>query len=79
MEKFLLYINACTRKDSRTAQLADALISKMKMPHEELMLYEIDFPERNTQGRYCPGRLYQVLSKSSKRNEKRNKKAAVHH
>ncbi|MBQ6543857.1 MAG: NAD(P)H-dependent oxidoreductase [Clostridia bacterium] len=45
MEKFLLYTNACARKDSRTAQLADALISKMKMPHEELRLYEIDFPE----------------------------------
>lgn len=45
MEKFLLYINACARKDSRTAQLADALISKMKVPHEELRLYEIDFPE----------------------------------
>ncbi len=45
MEKFLLYINACARKDSRTAQLADALISKMKMPYEELRLYEIDFPE----------------------------------
>ena len=45
MEEFLLYINACARKDSRTAQLADALISKMNMPHEELRLYEIDFPE----------------------------------
>ena len=45
MEKFLLYINACARKDSRTSQLADALITKMKMPYEELRLYEIDFPE----------------------------------
>ena len=45
MEKVLLYINACARKDSRTAQLADALISKMKMPYEGLRLYEIDFPE----------------------------------
>ena len=35
MEKFLLYINACARKDSRTAQLADALISKMKMQLEK--------------------------------------------
>lgn len=45
MEKKVLFINACVRKDSRTKKLADAVIKKLNMPFEELRLEDISFPK----------------------------------
>ena len=44
MEKPILFINACVRKDSRTRRLADQLLSKLGEPYEEIRLSEIAFP-----------------------------------
>lgn len=38
-----LFINACVRAGSRTKRLADALLSKINEPYEELRLAELDF------------------------------------
>ena len=43
MEKSILYINACVRKESRTKKLADILIKKLNMPYEEICLEDINF------------------------------------
>ena len=40
----VLFINACVRKESRTKQLADYVLSKMNEPYEEVYLNAIDFP-----------------------------------
>ena len=40
----VLYINACVRYDSRTAELASYLIDKIRKPFTEIRLHEIDFP-----------------------------------
>lgn len=40
----LLYLNSCVRADSRTARLADCLLSTIGAPVTELRLAEIDFP-----------------------------------
>ena len=40
----VLFINACVRKKSRTNDLADYLLSKMKKAYEEINLNSIDFP-----------------------------------
>lgn len=40
----ILYINACVRKESRTKQLADYLISKLNDQVEEIKLEDISFP-----------------------------------
>ena len=43
MEKSILYINACVRKESRTKKLTEKLIQKLNMPYEEIILEDIDF------------------------------------
>ena len=40
----VLFINACVRKESRTKQLADHVLSKLHEPYEEVYLNAIDFP-----------------------------------
>ena len=39
-----LFVNACARKESRTAGLAGRFLSKMNKPYEEIRLYETEFP-----------------------------------
>ena len=40
----VLYINACVRKKSRTKDLADTLLLKLKEPYEEVCLNSLSFP-----------------------------------
>ncbi len=40
----VLFINACVRKESRTKELADSVLSKLDGPYEEVYLSAIDFP-----------------------------------
>ena len=40
----VLFINACVRKESRTKDLADYLLSKLNEPYEEIYLNSINFP-----------------------------------
>ena len=44
MERPILYVNGCVRKESRTKRLAEKLLSKLGKPYEELDLEEINFP-----------------------------------
>ena len=44
MNKPILFINACVRKDSRTKRLADKLLQKLGNPYDELRLGDIQFP-----------------------------------
>ena len=44
MERPILFINACVRKESRTRRLAEALLHKLGKPFEEIRLNEITFP-----------------------------------
>ncbi len=44
MEKQILYVNACVRKESRTRKLAEKLLSKLGESYEELCLEKIAFP-----------------------------------
>lgn len=44
MERLILYVNACVRKESRTRKLAEQLLVKMKKPYEEICLTDISFP-----------------------------------
>lgn len=44
MERPILFINACVRKESRTRRLAEALLHKLGKPFEEIRLNEIPFP-----------------------------------
>ena len=44
MEKPILFLNACVRKESRTRRLADQLLSKLNKPFKEVRLNEIVFP-----------------------------------
>ena len=43
MEKSILYVNACVRKDSRTRKLAEELLRKLDEDYEELCLENIRF------------------------------------
>ncbi len=43
----LLFINACVRRESRTKLLADALLSRLGGPCEEVRLEDIAFPTVN--------------------------------
>ena len=43
MEKPILYVNACVRKESRTRRLAEQLLVKLGKPYEEIRLEEIAF------------------------------------
>ena len=49
----ILFINACVRKESRTKQLADYLISRLNDRVEEVRLEDISFPvtDRNSASR----------------------------
>ena len=40
----VLFINACVRKESRTKELADYVLSKLNEPYEEIYLNSISFP-----------------------------------
>ncbi|MBR3423360.1 MAG: NAD(P)H-dependent oxidoreductase [Clostridia bacterium] len=40
----ILFINACVRKGSRTARLAERFLSKTNKPYEEIRLYDMEFP-----------------------------------
>ncbi len=44
MERPILFINACVRKDSRTMRLAVKLLSKLNQPYDEVILHEFSFP-----------------------------------
>ncbi len=44
MEKPVLFINACVRKESRTLRLAKNLLEKLGQPYEEICLKDIRFP-----------------------------------
>lgn len=47
MDKPVLYVNACVRKDSRTKLLAEKLLARLDRPFEEVRLEEIAFPVSN--------------------------------
>lgn len=47
MEKSVLLINACVRKESRTRRLAEKLLTKLNRPYEEVCLHENTFPVVN--------------------------------
>ncbi|MBO5555646.1 MAG: NAD(P)H-dependent oxidoreductase [Oscillospiraceae bacterium] len=47
MERAILYVNACVRKESRTRKLAEELLAKLDQPFEEVRLEEITFPTSN--------------------------------
>ncbi|MBQ6221542.1 MAG: NAD(P)H-dependent oxidoreductase [Solobacterium sp.] len=47
MERPILFINACVRKESRTKRLAEKLLQKLNKPYEEIKLHEISFPVTN--------------------------------
>ena len=44
MDRPILHVNACVRKESRTRSLAEKLLAKLGRPVEELRLEEIAFP-----------------------------------
>ena len=44
MNRPILYVNACVRKESRTGRLAEKLLSTLDKPFEELRLEKITFP-----------------------------------
>lgn len=47
MEKSILYVNACVRKESRTGKLAGKLLLKLGKPYEEVCLKDVVFPTVN--------------------------------
>ncbi len=44
MDRPILYINACVRKESRTRTLAEKLLTRLDRPFEELRLEDMTFP-----------------------------------
>ncbi len=44
MDRPILFINACVRKESRTRKLAEQLLVKLGKPYEEICLEHISFP-----------------------------------
>ncbi len=44
MERRILFINACVRKESRTRRLAEKLLFKLDRPYEEVRLDRLNFP-----------------------------------
>ena len=44
MERPILFINACVRKESRTRRLAEKLLFKLDRPYEEVRLDRLNFP-----------------------------------
>ena len=47
MERPILYVNACVRKESRTKKLAEKLLIKLDKPYEEICLDGMAFPVVN--------------------------------
>lgn len=47
MDRPILYINACVRKESRTRKLAEKLLIKLDEPFEEICLEDVVFPVVN--------------------------------
>ena len=47
MDRQVLYINACVRKESRTEKLAEKLLLKVAKAYEEIRLEDLDFPQVN--------------------------------
>ena len=47
MDRPILYVNACVRKESRTRRLAEKLLSKLDKPFEEIRLEKMVFPTSN--------------------------------
>lgn len=47
MDKTILFVNACVRKESRTRKLAEKLLAKLGGTYEELRLEELAFPVCN--------------------------------
>ena len=47
MDRPILYINACVRKESRTRKLAEKLLLKLDEPFEEICLEDVAFPVVN--------------------------------
>ena len=47
MDRPILYVNACVRKESRTRRLAEKLLSKLDKPFEEIRLEKMVFPTIN--------------------------------
>ena len=47
MERPILYVNACVRKESRTGRLAEKLLAELDRPFEEIRLEEMTFPAVN--------------------------------
>lgn len=47
MEKSILFINACVRKESRTQRIAEKLLLKLNKPFEEIRLDQMIFPVVN--------------------------------
>ena len=43
MERPILYVNACVRKESRTRKLAEQLLTKLGKPYEEICLEKMAF------------------------------------
>ena len=47
MDRPILYVNACVRKEARTRRLAEKLLSKLDKPFEEIRLEKMVFPTSN--------------------------------
>ena len=47
MERPILYVNACVRKESRTKRLAEKLLIRLDKPYEEICLEDRTFPVVN--------------------------------
>ena len=47
MNRRILYVNACVRRESRTRSLAEKLLTKLDGPFEEIRLEDITFPAIN--------------------------------
>ncbi len=44
MDRPVLYVNACVRKDSRTGRLAEKVLALVGQPYEEVRLEDLSFP-----------------------------------
>ncbi len=65
MDRPVLFINACVRKESRTRRLAGKILSKLNQPFEEIRLAEIDFPVSNEE--YL-GKRDQLIAEGDRQN-----------
>ena len=44
MDRPVLYVNACVRKESRTGRLAEKALALLGQPYEEVRLEDLSFP-----------------------------------